>query len=444
MRFNLGSKPKSATGPEADMTYGVQGSTADGTEEVSTAIRRRSPKRDRRVMIVVLILLVFLLLIATVFLLSLIRPKGEIASADDAGGVTWVRSIYGWGDAVDEQLALPSSVAFTGSGDLIIPNVGLAVRALRFSSSGVFQEMFAGSEEGFIAYPTAIDIAPDGRIYIVQSPRNEILVLDETGGTTEQVLLIEEPTAVDVTADRIAVGARAGWAILDLEGNVILGPVGQRGQGDDQYDTVTGIAVDDSNNVYVVDTYNNRISKFDAEGVRQWIVRTGAPSNQVENTGGDNMSNVATGTAGLQTPSCATLDGAGRLLVVDPLDFTISAFDTDDGGFVGKWGAFGREEGQFLYPTGIDYDAVRDWVAVADTMNNRVQIVRLPGTGGGATSAIARSLAGPIRACLVPLVLLLLAIIVSAVRRIRRRRALADNRAAVLVEQSPASGIDDL
>src|SRR5580698_9716947 len=35
------------------------------------------------------------------------------------------------------------------------------------------------------------------------------------------------------------------------------------------------------------------------------------------------------------------------------------------------------------YPTGIAYDKTRDWFAVADTSNNRVQIIRLPGTGGG-------------------------------------------------------------
>lgn len=393
-------------------------------------------RRGRRIMAAVLVMLVLLLLVATVFLLNLIRPKGQVASADKTGGVTWVRSIYGWGAAPDEQLSLPATVSFDSNGDIIVPNVGNAVRALRFDSAGVYQEMFAGSEEGFIAYPSVVEVAPDGRIYIVQGPRNEVLVLDSRGTSTERVMGIESPSAISVNEERVAIGSKAGWVIMDLEGNIILGPEGEQGSGDDQYDNVSGIVLDEDDNVYVVDTYNNRISKFDDEGNREWVVQTGRPANQVENRGGDAMAAVeATGTANLQTPSAATLDSAGRLLVVDPLDFTISAFDTDDGSFEGKWGEFGRDEGQFLYPTGIDYDPVRDWIAVADTMNNRVQVVRIPGTGGGPASAVARTLAGPIRACLIPLFILILLLVAAAIWRKRQR-----NRESVSASTDVAVG----
>lgn len=434
MRF--GQKKRQPNTSGASEAVSVNAFSSEGADS-AVGVPGQQPaefksKRGRRAMALLITLLVLLLLLATVFLLNLIRPKGEIATKDDAAGVTWVRSIYGYGASADEQLVLPSSVAFARNGDVVIPNVGTtAVRGLRFSSSGVFKDMFAGSQKGYIAYPSAVDVAPDGRMYFVQGPRNEVLVIDQSGKKTELVLGIEEPSAIDVTDDRMAVGSKSGWVILDLEGNVLLGPIGQNGQGDDQYDVVSGIAIDAKNSVYVVDSYNNRISKFDSAGKRLWLTQSGSPANRRKNTGGNSISaSDVTGDAKLQTPSAAALDSAGRLLVVDPLDFSIAAFDTADGKFVAKWGTFGQDEGKFMYPTGMAYDAERDWVAIADTMNNRVQIVRLPGTGGDATAAIARSLTGPIRACLIPLALLLLLMIVGFVYRWLRRRGLRNTTAS--------------
>ena len=70
----------------------------------------------------------------------------------------------------------------------------------------------------------------------------------------------------------------------------------------------------------------------------------------------------------------------------------------------------------------VSYDPARDWFAVTDTQNARVQIVRLPGSGGSGLSAVSRALAGPLSACLIPLMLILLAIVAGIIYRILRRR----------------------
>ena len=64
-------------------------------------------------------------------------------------------------------------------------------------------------------------------------------------------------------------------------------------------------------------------------------------------------------------------------------------FSAEDGEFIAKYGAYGRDDGQFIFPSSIDYDPDRDWFAVADNGNSRVQIIRIPGSGDGGALAAA-------------------------------------------------------
>ena len=385
---------------------------AEGAEVAAPVQVAYKSQRGRRIMTVVLVLLVILLLLATLFLWNLARPKGNIASRSDTGGITWIRSIYGIGSEQTEQLWRPATVAIAPNGDVIVPDIGYtAVRALRFDSSGVFKEAFAGSEDvegseegGLLRFPTMVEQGPDGRHYFVQNATDEILVMNERGDETEFVQRVEGPMSIAVSDDRIVIGTEQGWVLTDLEFNVLLGPFGIEGE----FDKVSGVAIDDDNNIYTVDTYNNVITKWDEAGNEVWSVLAGSPANQ--NTEGRTKGEGVDTGAGMQIPTSAELDNAGRLVVVDPMDFSIAAFNTEDGSLAGKWGAFGTEEGKFNYPSAIAYDPVRDWFAVADTGNDRVQIIRIPGSGGGAGGALARALAGPLRACLIPLILLLLAV----------------------------------
>jgi hypothetical protein len=118
------------------------------------------------------------------------------------------------------------------------------------------------------------------------------------------------------------------------------------------------------------------------------------------------------------------VDGAGRVVVIDMFECALAVFDPADGSLIGKYGDYGDEDGYFFYPTSVSYDPARDWFTVADNLNNRVQVVRVPGSAGdgAAVATIRRALAGPLRACLLPLALLLLAIVVWAVTRSRRTK----------------------
>lgn len=139
-------------------------------------------------------------------------------------------------------------------------------------------------------------------------------------------------------------------------------------------------------------------------------------------------------------PSGMTMDGSGRIVLVDPFRFRIAVVDpkTKDiarepgsNGRPGRqafYGDQGSADGFFNYPTGIAYDKTRDWFAVADTFNNRVQIVRIPGSGGGALAPVIGAFRLPMCVLCVPWILLLAAALVLASRR-RRNRALGEDLA---------------
>jgi len=380
-------------------------------------------KRGRRLLATALILLIILLLITSVFLVQLMRPKGG-PSGTDLEGITWIRSIYGFGPGTD-QFTNPASAAIDPAGGTFWLADQGRFRMIRFDENARFLELFDGDRANgdSFDYPSRIAVAPDGWRYVVQSTYNNVKVYDEDG-VLQHVLDVPNPSAVAVNDEMAIIGAQSGFVAFDRAGQLI-GFIGERGIDDDQFDTVNGVVLDDESNAYIIDSFNNRISKYDREGDRIWLVETGAPANRAGlNMGGGAATDALQEQypAMMQVPMGATLDAAGRLIVIDMLDFSIAAFDTADGTFLSKWGTFGREDGRFAYPADIDYDPALDWFIVSDSGNERAQIIRLPGSGGTAQAAARRLLAGPLRACCFPLILLVIMVILWIVLRNRRNK----------------------
>jgi hypothetical protein len=115
-----------------------------------------------------------------------------------------------------------------------------------------------------------------------------------------------------------------------------------------------------------------------------------------------------------QLPHDLVFDGSGRLIVVDAFAFEVAVVDPKTGKVQATYGDFGRADGQFYYPTSIDYDARRDWFAIADTNNNRIQIVRIPDSGNPAIGAAWRAISSPYRYLAIPALLVLLVVLIAA------------------------------
>jgi DNA-binding beta-propeller fold protein YncE len=114
------------------------------------------------------------------------------------------------------------------------------------------------------------------------------------------------------------------------------------------------ITIDESDNVYVADYFNNRVLKFDSDGnlITQWGTQ-GSADGQFIN------------------PQDVGLDSAGFVYVVDTRNHRIQKF-TDNGQFVANWGSQGSADGQFNFPDRIAVDS-NDIIYVTDDGNGRVQ-----------------------------------------------------------------------
>jgi sugar lactone lactonase YvrE len=134
---------------------------------------------------------------------------------------------------------------------------------------------------------------------------------------------------------------------------------GSYGTGIGQLYKPSGIAIDNSGNVFVSDTYNNRIQEFTSAGsfATQW------------GTSG-------TGNGQFQYPYGLAIDGSGNFYVVDQNNSRIQKFSSG-GSYLAQWGSSGTGNGQFLYPWGI---AINGSGNIYVTDQNRVQEFTAGGT----------------------------------------------------------------
>jgi hypothetical protein len=195
---------------------------------------------------------------------------------------------------------------------------------------------------------------------------------------------------------------------------------GSEGPGPGQFFFPYGIAVDASDNIYVADSYNDRIQKFTSLGV--FVMSWGSPGS---------------GPGQFNSPRDVEVDASGNIYVADLLNNRIEKFTssgefvtswgsrgsgpgqfdlaiavavdasdnvyvadsgriqkfTPSGVFVSSWGSFGSKPGQFNYPSDISLDTSGN-VYVSDTSNNRIQKFK-PVTVVSNAKAIVLAAGGP-------------------------------------------------
>ncbi len=172
----------------------------------------------------------------------------------------------------------------------------------------------------------------------------------------------------------------AAGVVSTLAGNTLAGYVDGAASSAEFFNPFLGIAVDGQANVYVTDTYNNRIRKITAAGVVSTLAGNGTAG----------YADGASLAAEFYLPAGAALDGQGNLYIADGGNSRIRAISSSGlvstlagnalAGFadgIGPAAAFNGPFGVIVDPQGNVY--------VADADNQRIRKI----TSSGAVSTLA-------------------------------------------------------
>ncbi|HET7748211.1 MAG TPA: hypothetical protein VFK81_02445 [Terriglobales bacterium] len=260
-------------------------------------------------------------------------------------------------------LEAPRAVATDASGRVVVADPPAhAVHVLDFKGKTSFR--IQGGKDRRLQTPAGVAADGLGNVYVSDSDRGMILVYDHLGrfrhylGKIKGEAYFERPAgiAVDGPSGRIYVAdtARNSVFVLDLRGAVV-GSFDARRQSSAkaEFNKPTSV-VFASGQLFVLDSFGSRVQVLDGQGN---LLR------QVTTPNDNHSPPDHTGLA---------IDGAGNLYVSDEVEGKVRVY-SQEGKLVGVFGRPGSKTGEFGRPLGLWADA-RDRIYVADSNNRRIQV----------------------------------------------------------------------
>ncbi len=186
---------------------------------------------------------------------------------------------------------------------------------------------------------------------------------------------------------------------------------GSYGSGPLQFYYPTGIALDPDGRVYVVEYYNHRVQRFqanmsymstwgtngssDGQFSYPWAIAiSGEKKVYVSDTSGSNNNRIqwfqltgfylgkfgsyGSATGQFNSPRGIAIDGSNNLYVAEYSNHRVQKFNKN-GNFITTWGGYGSGDTNFYYPQGIAFGA-GNFVFVVDTYNHRIMKFTNSGT----------------------------------------------------------------
>lgn len=277
------------------------------------------------------------------------------------------------GQRAEGVLRFPEAVALDTAGNVYVADQ-LSYVVQKFSATGVFETEWGSYGGGRGQFGPIGGLATDaaGNVYVVDSSHNRIEKFDANGNFllqwghkgfepgqfsfgSSQDYTKPPGGGIAVAGNYVYVADSGNNRIqrFNLEGGEGM-EWGTKGSGPGQFVYPRGVAANASE-VLVADDDNHRIEKFDVNGAYQ----SAAGSE-------------GTGPGQFSFPYGIALDAAGNAYVADDLGHRIVKL-TPELSFAGAWGGYGSKPGQLAYPRAIASDPAGD-TYVANTANDRVEV----------------------------------------------------------------------
>jgi tripartite motif-containing protein 71 len=299
--------------------------------------------------------------------------------------------------------------------------IGLSLIVAVFASSPAsasvnFTKQWVGGSEFLSGQYVAT--SPSGDLYVSDASNNRVLKLDPEGALIGQLgtggpgagnpgeYNVPEGIATDSSGNvYVAEGFGDRVQKFDSSGNFVLmwgkgvnlttpGDIctaesgdtcqgGSNGVQGGQFNFANGISVDSAGNVYVVDTNNRRVQKFDSSGVfqRAWGFGVATGANSFENctvAATCHQGISGSGNGQFNGTQDVTTDSSNNVYVSDSGNDRIEKFDSS-GTPLTTWGTSGSAGGQFNLVAGLATNSF-DQILAVDFGNNDVQTFSSGGT----------------------------------------------------------------
>ncbi|MDD4106803.1 MAG: SMP-30/gluconolactonase/LRE family protein [Candidatus Shapirobacteria bacterium] len=217
----------------------------------------------------------------------------------------------------------------------------------------------------------------DSQTWLVIGDSNDICLNPTFNGVTDKILVNLKKIFDKFFNQILAVAILEDFDDLrgiavDLQGNVYVADsgnhriqkydpettnwtaMGSQGSAIGQFNEPHGISLDTYGNVYVTDSGNHRIQKYDI-GTTTWIEMGGEGSDIGQ----------------FYYPIDLSIDNNGNIYVTDSDNSRIQKYDIGTTAWT-TMGSYGSEVGQFKWPTGIVIDNNSN-IYIVDTENHRIQ-----------------------------------------------------------------------
>jgi tripartite motif-containing protein 71 len=277
------------------------------------------------------------------------------------------------GQRAEGVLRFPEAVAVDTEGNVYVADqLGYVVQ--KFTAAGTFETEWGSYGGGHGQFGPIGGLATDaaGYVYVVDSSHNRIEKFDaagnfmlawgHTGGGLGQFKFGSSQDYTKPPGGGIAIAGNYVYVAdsgndrierFNLQGGEAI-QWGSLGSGPGQFSYPRGVAANEGE-VLVSDDDNHRIERFDPNGVFLGAV-------------GSN----GTGPGQFGFPYGVALDAVGNVYVADDINHRVVKL-TPQLAFAGAWGGFGSQPGQLAFPRALASDPAGD-TYVADTANDRIQV----------------------------------------------------------------------